>query len=189
MRQNNETEERKIALRDELRQMIGDALADAVRAGAAQEKRRLSHNCRERVERLLYAREGILLLIASLEEQLAVQDEAEAPKARMQVEGREEKVIRLVPGGDALGFYSEADAVRRQLVRNRLALKRIDRAVKALEKDPYYALLELKYTDGLPEEEIAYRMHCDPSTVRRNKNRLLGRLSVIFFGVDALESA
>jgi len=185
MRQND-VNEKKVTFKNELQEMINRGISHAMQAGAERARQIGSRACRERVERLLYARSGLEILISSLEEELAVLCD-DAPPSSMAYEKTANKVVHLLPSGDALGIPCARKDVEALLARNRLAAKRIDRAVASLAKDPYYELLHLKYTEGLPEEEIAEQLCCDPSTIRRNKNRLLERLSIVFFGVDALK--
>lgn len=187
MRQND-LSEKKITFKNELQEMINRGISHAMQAGAERTRHAGSRACRERVERLLYARSGLEILITSLEEDLAAMGD-DAPPSSMAYEKTANKVVHLLPSGDALGIPHARKDVEALLARNRLAAKRIDRAVASLAGDPYYELLHLKYAERLPEEEIAERLCCDPSTVRRNKNRLLERLAIVFFGVDALETA
>ncbi len=183
---HSDVNEKKLTFKNELQEMINRGISHAMQAGAERVYQAGTRACRERVERLLYARSGLELLISSLEEELAVLCD-DAPPSSMAYEKTENKVVHLLPSGDALGMPSARKDIEALLARNRLAVKRIDRAVESLASDPYYELLHLKYTEGLPEEEIAEQLCCDPSTVRRNKNRLLERLAIVFFGVDALK--
>ena len=43
-----------------------------------------------------------------------------------------------------------------------------------------------QYFDGKNDAEIAKLMTCDPSTVRRNKSRVISRLAVFLYGVTAV---
>ncbi|MBE7062534.1 MAG: sigma-70 family RNA polymerase sigma factor [Clostridia bacterium] len=184
MRQNDVTE-KKLTLKNELQEMINRGISRAVQAGAQSARQKETRGCRERVERLLYARSGLEILITSLEEELALYRD-DVPPSTMAYEKTGNKVVHLLPSGEALGMTQGREGMEALLARNRLAVKRIDRAVATLSDDPYFDILPLKYTEGLPEEEIAERLCCDPSTIRRNKNRLLERLAIIFFGIDAL---
>ncbi len=187
MRQSEQNEKR-MTFRNELQEMINRGILCAMQAGEKKAQAAMPRAVRERVERLLYAREGLDILITSLEEELLVLSD-DAPPSFMAYEKTDNKVVHLLPSGAALGMPHKKADVEALLARNRLAARRIDRAVEALSEDPYYDILRLKYREGRPEEEIAEILSCDPSTVRRNKNRLLERLSVLFFGIDALESA
>lgn len=181
-----EMNEKKASFKTELQEMIDRGILRAMRVG---ESRRLhARPCKERVERLLYARRGLDILISSLEEELSEEAAIAPPPSSMAYAKTDGKVIHLLPSGEALGLPWKKEDAEALLLRNRRAARRIDRAVATLSDDPYYRLLTLKYHDGLSEEAIAEVLSCDPSTIRRNKNRLLERLSIIFFGVDALES-
>ncbi len=179
----NEMNEKRISLKNELEGIIERGILRAMRMGEARALK--ARPLKDRVERLLYARNGLDILITSLEEDLSEGDIA-APASSMAYQKTEGKVVHLLPSGDALGLPWKREEAEALLIRNRRAAKRIDRAVSALSDDPYYELLHLKYRQGLSEEAIAEEMCCDPSTVRRNKNRLLERLGVLFFGIDAL---
>ncbi|MDD6308154.1 MAG: sigma factor-like helix-turn-helix DNA-binding protein [Clostridia bacterium] len=150
-----------------------------------------------KTEQLLYARKGIALRMEALEEKLtllrALRDME--PQEKSLVACREKPMKETC--NDLIYLLPEAaDTVAKMvyqtkcaLARERLAANQIDNAVNALRDDPYFSILQLKYAEGMPEEEIAYQIHCDPSTVRRNKNRLLKRLAVIFFGIAVMETA
>lgn len=178
----NEMNEKRISLKSELEEIIERGILRAMRIGEAKTQK--ASPVKGRVERLLYARNGLDILIASLEEELT--DETKTPASSMAYQKTDGKVIHLLPSGDALGLSSKREEIEALLLRNRRAAKRIDRAVSSLSNDPYYELIDLKYRKGLSEETIAEEMCCDPSTVRRNKNRLLEKLGVLFFGIDAL---
>ena len=183
---HNELREKKVTFREELQEMINKGISCALEAGRLQERQKGQKSYRDRVERLLYARNGLDILIAALEEELKSTEENESISG-MAYQKTENKVVHLLPSGNALGMpYRKAD-MEALLIRNRRAAARIDRAVNTLSDDPYFEILQLKYTDKLSEEGIAEELCCDPSTIRRNKNRLLERLAVIFFGIDAVE--
>lgn len=185
MRQNTSLKERTTVLKNELQTMLDKAISDALRPYAQTETKQGTRSYRERVERLLYARSGLDILISALEEELSEATDTEI-ESSMAYEKTEGKVVRLFPQGDALGIPHKKADIEALLTKNRLAAKRIDRATATLSGDPYFPLLELKYTKRLSEERIAEELCCDPSTVRRNKNRMLENLAIIFFGIDAV---
>ena len=185
MRQNTSLKDRTTVLKNELQTMIDKAISDALRPYAQTEMKTGARTYRERVERLLYARSGLDILISALIEELSEATDTEI-ETSMAYEKTDAKVVRLFPQGDALGIPHKKADIEALLTKNRLAAKRIDRAVETLSGDPYFPLLELKYTKRLSEERIAEELCCDPSTVRRNKNRMLENLAIIFFGIDAV---
>ncbi len=65
-------------------------------------------------------------------------------------------------------------------------IQRIEEALALLSEDEYFEIIELKYFKGKKDDDIAEALHCDPRTVRRNKNRLVEKISVRLYGVDAV---
>ena len=59
-------------------------------------------------------------------------------------------------------------------------------ALQTIEHDPYYAVIAGRFIDKQTDEDIAEQIHCDPSTVRRNRGRLIRALAVRLYGVKAL---
>ena len=62
-----------------------------------------------------------------------------------------------------------------------------ERALVAIANDEYLLTVTGKYIDRLTDEEISERIPCDPTTVWRNRKRLVQRLSVRLYGVDAVK--
>lgn len=65
-------------------------------------------------------------------------------------------------------------------------IKTIEDALAPLTSDPYFRTVTGRYFDNLTDEEIAKEIPCDPATVWRNRGRLVTRLAVRLYGVDAL---
>ena len=65
-------------------------------------------------------------------------------------------------------------------------IEAIERALAAISDDPYYLAVTGKYIDHMTDEEIAGEIHCDATTVWRNRKRLVQRLAVRLYGADAL---
>jgi uncharacterized protein YjcR len=62
----------------------------------------------------------------------------------------------------------------------------IDKALKIIEDDPYRDIVKYKYFEGKNDDEISDLLCCDPSTVRRQKARLVARLSVFLYGAETV---
>lgn len=62
----------------------------------------------------------------------------------------------------------------------------MERALASIGNDEYRLTVTGKYIERLTDEEIAERIPCDPTTVWRNRKRLVQRLSVRLYGVDAV---
>ena len=62
----------------------------------------------------------------------------------------------------------------------------MERALASISNDEYLLTVTGKYIERLTDEDIAERIPCDPTTVWRNRKRLVQRLSVRLYGVDAV---
>jgi len=62
----------------------------------------------------------------------------------------------------------------------------IEDALQTIQADPYYDTVAQKFIEGMNDEEIAATIPCDPSTVRRNRGRLVRKLTVRLYGAEAL---
>ena len=66
-------------------------------------------------------------------------------------------------------------------------LEALDKALASIRDDPYYLAVDGKYIQRMNDEDIAEKIHCDPSTVWRNRKRLVQRVAVRLYGVDAVK--
>lgn len=65
-------------------------------------------------------------------------------------------------------------------------IKIIDAAIEMLKDDPYYDLIQMKYFEGKPREDIADYYEVDVSTISRNKNRLVNLLQIRLFSDEVI---
>ena len=63
----------------------------------------------------------------------------------------------------------------------------IEKALASIRDDPYYLAVNGKYIQRMTDEEIAEQIHCDPVTVWRNRKRLVQRVAVRLYGVEAVK--
>ncbi|MEG1777135.1 MAG: hypothetical protein RR367_11520 [Clostridia bacterium] len=59
-------------------------------------------------------------------------------------------------------------------------------AVKGVEGDSYYRTVPARYFEGSRDWEVAAELHCDDSTVRRNRARLVRIIAIRLYGVAAI---
>jgi RNA polymerase sigma factor (sigma-70 family) len=57
----------------------------------------------------------------------------------------------------------------------------IDKCMAALESDPYYKILEMRYFEGRTQEDIAVQLNITQKTVSINKSRLVKELAMRLF--------
>lgn len=66
-------------------------------------------------------------------------------------------------------------------------LEALDKALASIQDDPYYLVVGGKYVQQMTDEEIGEQIHCDPSTVWRNRKRLVQRVAVRLYGAEAVK--
>lgn len=70
-----------------------------------------------------------------------------------------------------------------RLAMNQRELRRMEAALAHIREDHYYPAIELRYFQGMKEADIAERLNCDPTTVCRNRRRLVKQLAFRLYGV------
>lgn len=60
----------------------------------------------------------------------------------------------------------------------------IDKAMLSMKNDPYYPILELRYFNGMSQDDIAKALNCTQQNVSKHKNRLVRELSLRLFPND-----
>ena len=135
-------------------------------------------------ERRLYALPDIR---AKLEDDRETLAEVKEHGAR----GRSHSVTRFLKAGVRLTPEEALAAVlmnlEAEIAASEHEIDMMERALALIADDEYYATVTGKYIDRLPDEEIAERIPCDPTTVWRNRRRLVQRLSVRLYGVEAVK--
>ena len=134
-------------------------------------------------EKRLYAYPVLKLKIESDYEKLSDIEKYGGPEG-------DKSIVRFQRSGQRL----TAEEIKQALISDTKAgiavdeheLETIENALKIIQGDPYEEIIKLKYFEGNNDEEIACMMVCDPSTVRRNKSRLVGRLAVFLYGKYAV---
>lgn len=104
--------------------------------------------------------------------------------------GHSKDIARFKGSGQRLSDDDLLEAVVKDLsariAANEHEIEEVEAALDPLTKDVYYLSLSGKYFDGKSDEFIAAKLHCDPSTVRRNRGRLVRRTAVRLYGVAAV---
>lgn len=98
--------------------------------------------------------------------------------ARMQSSG-----VRLTPDEILEG---KIHLLEKKKTIDLVEINEIDRALQFVSSDQYFNIIALKYFDKKSDNIIAEELHCDDSTVRRNKNKLLGQIIVKLYGAAGL---
>ena len=135
-------------------------------------------------ERRLYA-------ILDLREKLA-DDEEELNDTRLYgLKERSHSITRFFKSGVRLTPEEILEAVTIDLEANiastRHELEVLGKALASIESDPYYLTVAGKYVERMQDSEIAEKIPCDPTTVWRNRKRMIQRVAVRLYGVEAIK--
>ena len=63
----------------------------------------------------------------------------------------------------------------------------LEKALASIQDDPYYLTVTGKYVERMQDSDIAEKISCDPATVWRNRKRLIQRVAVRLYGVEAIK--
>lgn len=104
---------------------------------------------------------------------------------------RSKSIVRFNRSGSRLSIDDIEAAIKQDLAATIAAdeyeIKRVENALKSVKDDPYYTAVTEKYIEGKSDEEVAERIVCDPSTVRRNRSRLVKKIAVKLYGAKAVQ--
>jgi predicted transcriptional regulator len=162
--------------------VIKKAVAEAVNAGIMA-GRRMPMNAYKETERRLYAYLTLLERVADNIEKL------EEIKSRGPREFSK-SLIRFTGSGQRLTTEEIAEALTRDLAASIAAddheIETVSAALLKIKNDPYYLAVYGKFIEGMTDDDIAAKITCDPSTVRRNRGRLVRKLAVLLYGSQAV---
>ncbi len=174
-----EAGKKSINLDRTIRKAVNEAVSEAYEAGWRQAEKAPS-DAFKATERRLRAMPDL-------------RDKLEADKERLQnltIQGHSKDIIRFQRSGRRLSneelLEALAQDLRATIAANEHEIKTMETALEPLQIDEYYPVIEMKYWEQKSDDEIAVRMNCDPRTVRRNKSRLVRRLAVRLYGVNAI---
>lgn len=91
--------------------------------------------------------------------------------------------VRLTPEEILEAVVTDMEAT---IAADEYEIECMEKALSIIADDEYKKTVTGRYIEGLTDEEIADAIHCDTSTVWRNRKRLVQRLSVWLYGAKAL---
>lgn len=77
-------------------------------------------------------------------------------------------------------------ALTEKIHRDAADVKEVDIALDYIKDDPYFRVIPMTYFECKPQEIVADAVHCDKSTVWRNRKRLIRQMSLVLYGADAI---
>lgn len=163
-------------------EIIKKAVDAGLEAGRLSAERS-SRNAFKGTERRLYA---LPTLRQKLEDDRERLDEIKTygPRSRSKSITRFGKSsVRLTPEEILEAVVTDMEAT---IAADEYEIERMEKALSIIADDEYVKTVTGRYIEGLTDEEIAEAIHCDTSTVWRNRKRLVQRLSVWLYGAKAV---
>jgi len=128
--------------------------------------------------------------LATLKEKAEYDHERLAEYEAGTVRGRSKDIIRLSTGGMRLDPREAAEALaadlRRRIAVDEYEIKLLEDALSSISHDPYYMVVYNKYLLQQHDDDIAEEIPCNPSTVRKNRGRLIRQLAIRLYGAQAV---
>lgn len=141
---------------------------------------------RQKVEKYLYSYETLKINIQLKKEDILnlEREQLETCPAVHIVNTKEYRHSRLTVE-DKRRFL--ADNIRVSIYHDEILLNRIERALNSIKDERYYKIIQLRYFNNMNMREIAEEIPCDIKTAYSNKDKLINKLMIIFFGAEILE--
>ena len=99
-------------------------------------------------------------------------------------------IVRFSPSGVRADPEEMYEAIlsdmRARLARDQQEVEEIQKALHSIERDFYFRTVAARYFEGRADWEVAEQHHCDDSTVRRNRARLVRVIAIRLYGVQAI---
>jgi hypothetical protein len=103
---------------------------------------------------------------------------------------RSKSLVRFTGSGLRLDPEEMYEAVLHDLqarvARDQAEVDEIQSALHSIEGDAYFQTVPARYFNGIIDFDVADQLHCDESTVRRNRARLVRIVAVRLYGVQAI---
>ncbi len=142
-----------------------------------------TRNLYRQTERRLYA-------LPHLQDKVSQDSDRLADMREGYLQDKSKSIVRFSASGvraDPEEMYEalEKDLAAR-IVSDQQEIDEVTNAVKGVEGDAYYRTIPSRYFEGKRDWEVAEELHCDDSTVRRNRARLVRIIAIRLYGVAAI---
>lgn len=170
----------------EMKAAINAAVQEGIAAGRKlmEQEQKEQFNPYKATEDRLYALPTLYARIADNREHLQELEE-HGPKRRSA------DMCRFMKGGVRVSEEDIVDTLKIDLKAKIAAddyeIETMNTALKLVEEDPYYPALTGKYFRGEDDQGLAKSLAKDESTVRKGRNKLVRRVMVRLYGVEAVK--
>lgn len=116
-----------------------------------------------------------------------------------QAQGRSKDIVCITNlGGRRISFIEKKEAL---ILDRELSLRQTQKEIHEIDEtidilswqdknktvtEPWIDTVKLKYFENMKDDEIAELLHCDKTTVWRNRSRIMNRLLTLWYGIKAL---
>lgn len=137
-----------------------------------EEQRKARGDCARRLENL----PGLRIRLEKSRRKLQELEEGGLPMRQMAVARFQRSGVRLSEEQILSALVKD---LRARVAGDEYELAAIEGALASLAEDPYYASIYDRFVLGREDFDIAVDLHCDDSTIRRNRVRLLNTMALI----------
>lgn len=172
---------------DILQEIIQKAVEQGIKAGYQVAKKESKHkfNAYRATEERLYS---LPVLIGKVEKD---RERLQELKQDPHLPRRSKDICRFKRAGVRLTDEEIVDALKQDLqakiAGDEFEIQTVQEALEIVKGDPQYRTLAGRYFDNISDGEIARELKCDESTVWRNRKRLVKRVAVRLYGVEAVQ--
>ena len=175
------TKNAKELLTDREREIIREAATAAFAAGLVRSETRTKDAFKD-TEQRLYNLPTLRLKVENDKGRLVLLQTNGSPM-------RSNSIIRFDRTGSRIKPEEKLDALIQdetaKIAANEYEIETIEKALSIIEADPYFDIIPYLFFDGMTVEEASVEIACDRATIFRHKARLVQRLAVFLYGVDA----
>ena len=83
-------------------------------------------------------------------------------------------------------FEAQVIDLEAKIASDKYEIDALQGALRTVNEDEYYPVIPGRYFNNLPDDAVADELHCDTSTVWRNRKRLVQRMAVWLYGAEAV---
>lgn len=169
-----------------IKKYIDHAISEGIRAGLdiARQREKSRFNAYRATEERLYAMP--VLTEKTIKDKERLQELIDNPELPQ----RSKDIKRFQRSGQRLDEEEILEAIiqdlQAQIAADEHEIDIINTALDLVRDDTYYPALTGRYFQDISDKKIAVELKCDETTVWRNRRRLVKRLAVRLYGVEAL---
>lgn len=169
-----------------IKKYIDHAISEGIRAGLdiARQREKSRFNAYRATEERLYAMP--VLTEKTIKDKERLQELIDNPELPQ----RSKDIKRFQRSGQRLDEEEILEAIiqdlQAQIAADEHEIHAINLALETIKEDEYYPALAGRYFNAKNDKTIAVDLRCDETTVWRNRRRLVKRLAVRLYGVEAL---